>query len=254
MKNVEDVYPLTPVQEGMLFHTLSAPDSGIYLTQISFQLEGTLEPETFERAWRDTVAAHPALRTAFLWEGLETPLQVVRETVDLSFRFTENATQHAIETFLKEDRKSDFTLEKAPLVRLHLFQLKPDCHRLIWSFHHLVSDGWSTPLILTEIFQRYDGHSPSEPAPAYRNFIDWRQEQDTAGQEAFWRNELEGFTQPLTCPQQPSLSAGLTHENIEGSWRVVQIGRQDQARLACAWPSSISLPDGRAELSPPTLS
>ena len=201
MKNVADVYPLTPVQEGMLFHTLSAPGLGIYLTQISFLLEGELDVTRLERAWQETVQAHPALRTAFLWEGLDKPLQVVRETVSLSITRLPHATHEQIEAFLEADRTTDFVLERAPLLRLHLFQLGPEAHRLVWSFHHLLSDGWSTPLILNDVFQRYHHEFYHSSSPPYRNYIDWLEDEDTARHEVYWRNTLNGFSQPLACPR-----------------------------------------------------
>ena len=81
MKNVEDLYPLTPLQKGMLFHTLLAPESAVYVSQLTCTLPADLDPGRFRQAWETLVRRHGALRTAFLWEGLDEPLQAVRKTV-----------------------------------------------------------------------------------------------------------------------------------------------------------------------------
>src|SRR5687768_4749268 len=86
MKNVEEIYPLSPVQQGMLFHSVSAPGSGVYVNQLRCDLEGALDSSSFELAWREVVERHPILRTAFIWEGVKEPLQVVRQKVKLPWR------------------------------------------------------------------------------------------------------------------------------------------------------------------------
>src|SRR5215217_8498233 len=86
MKNVEDVYPLSPTQQGMLFHSLyDSDDSGTSVGQMTYELHGRLAVEAFERAWQRVVDRHPVLRTAFLWEGLDQPLQVVRQRAKIPF-------------------------------------------------------------------------------------------------------------------------------------------------------------------------
>ncbi len=202
MKNVEDVYPLSPVQEGMLFHALATPGQGTYLTQITFQIEGALDESAFKQAWHQTINAHPALRTGFLWEGLDKPLQVVREQVEIQWDLIPDADSEAISAFLAGDLSNDLPLEKAPLMRFNLFQFEENRSQLVWTFHHLISDGWSTPLILNEVFRRYDApDSPIEPAPSYRSLIDWLAESPAELSEAFWRDHLEGNTTTINFPK-----------------------------------------------------
>ena len=85
MENVEDIYPLTPTQAGILFHTLQAPRSGVYFQQYTCELVGSIDTGIFRRVWEGVIRRHPVLRTAFVWEGLDEPLQVVRQKVDIPF-------------------------------------------------------------------------------------------------------------------------------------------------------------------------
>ena len=129
MKNVEDIYPLSPMQQGMLFHSLYAPQSGVYVEQLSCVLEGELNARAFEQAWREVLSRHPILRTAFVWEGLDAPLQVVRQSVRLPLEewdwrgLSEDARRRRLEDFLAEDRRRGFDITEAPLVRLALIRL-----------------------------------------------------------------------------------------------------------------------------------
>src|SRR5436309_3786026 len=111
MKNVEDIYPLSPTQEGMLFHSLyDSPEAGVYVGQMSYEVAGDLDVEAFERAWQRVVDRHPALRTAFVWEGLDQPMQIVRQRVRIPFEqqdwrgLPRKIQQKWLASFLKTDR------------------------------------------------------------------------------------------------------------------------------------------------------
>src|SRR5436305_14797522 len=82
LPNVEDIYPLSPMQQGMLFHSLYEPGTGVYFFQIGFQIQGRLDVQAFRRAWEEVVRRHSALRTGFLWEDIDEPVQVVRKRVE----------------------------------------------------------------------------------------------------------------------------------------------------------------------------
>jgi hypothetical protein len=129
MKNVADIYPLTPAQAGILFHTLQAPDSGVYFEQYVCTLSGRLDIDAFHQAWHTVVHRHAVLRTEFIWEGIDEPLQVVRLTVDIPFvhqdwrKLTSAEKRDRLATHLRQDRLHGFDPAKAPLIRLALFQL-----------------------------------------------------------------------------------------------------------------------------------
>ena len=155
--NLEDIYELSPMQQGMLFHTLYAPESGVYFEQFSWTLQGSVDVEALRQAWQQVIERHPVLRTAFYWEGLEKPYQVVYQQVESpweeqDWRSLSTSEQNAqLETFLQADRDRGFDLAQAPLMRLTLIQLGPETYHFVWSSHHLLLDGWSVPILFQEV-------------------------------------------------------------------------------------------------------
>lgn len=209
MKNVADIYPLTPAQAGMLFHTLQAPSSGVYFEQYVCTLSGSMDLVAFQQAWKIVVERHAVLRTAFIWEGLDEPLQVVRQTVELPFThedwrgLSETKQHNRLEAYIQKDRTRGFDPAKAPLLRLALFQVAADVHQFVWSFHHLQLDGWSTGLLLEEVFDSYEtlhcGALPTSRSPRpFKDYVGWLKQQDIHQAESFWKKELAGFTTPTT--------------------------------------------------------
>src|SRR4051812_36595846 len=150
---VELIYKLSPMQQAMLFHSLYAPDSGVYVIQLSLRLSGRLDVAAFERAWHYVVARHGILRTAFFWENQEKPRQVVFRRVNLemtreSWRGLDAGEQQArLRRYLDADRGQGFELGTAPLMRLALFELAAEEHQLVWTLHHLLVDGWSQGIL-----------------------------------------------------------------------------------------------------------
>src|SRR5262249_7855025 len=143
MKNVEEFYPLSPMQEGMLFHHLYAPEAGDYVLQSHSRLEQQLDVVAFEQAWQRVVDRHTTFRTFFVWEGIKQPIQVVQRQVKLpleqeDWRGLAKAEQEAaLKTFLGQDRVRGFNLNQAPLMRLVLLRLDQQSYYFIWTHHHL---------------------------------------------------------------------------------------------------------------------
>jgi alpha-ketoglutarate-dependent taurine dioxygenase len=207
MKNVEDIYPLSPVQQGMLFHATYDPKGGMYMEQKTCTLQGDLDLSAFERAWQRVVERHPVLRTAFVWRGLDEPMQVVRQQVKLSWTredwrgLAPEEQQARSSAFLQSDRTRGMELSKAPLMRLALFRLADDAYQFTWTHHHILLDGWSMPNLFKEVFAFYEAFRQGielrlEKSRPYRDYIAWLQRQDLSRAETFWRNELKGFTTP----------------------------------------------------------
>jgi amino acid adenylation domain-containing protein len=203
---VEDAYPLSPVQEGMLFHTVHAPRPGVYVEQFTCRLRGGLDVPAFERAWRRLIARHPALRTAVHRVESDRPVQVVYESADLPLSVEDwrdvapSEQTGRLEEFLRTDRARGFVLSWAPLFRLTLIRLG-DADRLVWTYHHLALDGWCVPVLLKELLDLYDaargGPEPAlPPVRPFRDFLAWLRDQDGSEAEAFWKDELAGFRAP----------------------------------------------------------
>ncbi|MET0399627.1 MAG: amino acid adenylation domain-containing protein, partial [Longimicrobiaceae bacterium] len=210
-RGVDDVYPLSPLQEGMLFHSLYAPGSGVYVGQFGYVLEGPLDADALERAWQGAVARHEALRAGFAWDGLPRPVQVIRREAALPF-FREDwrglddaGQQERLEAYMAADRAAGFDLERAPLMRLALFRLGEAEHRLVWTQHHLILDGWSLSLIFRDVLVGYAVYARGEtpllgPGRRYGDYVAWLERQDRSQAERFWRHTLAGFDAPTPLP------------------------------------------------------
>jgi len=206
-KNIESIYLLSPMQEGMLFHTLYAPKSSVYFEQFSCTLQGNINRNAFKQAWQHVVDRHPVLRTLVIWKKGNKPRQLVRKRVKLPWLehdwrgLTSTVCQARLETFLKEDRELGFVLDKAPLMRCALIQIADDTYYFVRGYHHLLMDGWSSALLFKEVFtcykdfcQRQEAYLP-KPRP-YRDYIAWLHQQDLSQAEAFWKEQLTGFPAP----------------------------------------------------------
>ena len=162
MENLEDLYPLSPMQQGMLFHTLESPEAGLYFEQSVFIVQGPLDVVSFERAWRMVINRHTILRSSFLWQNLDTPVQAVYRRVDIAMEKQDWREQPAevqdqrLAEYLAADRSRGFDLEKAPLIRLALFRTAADVHKFVFSRHHLVLDRWSRSIVNAEVFACYE--------------------------------------------------------------------------------------------------
>ncbi|MCP4654750.1 MAG: non-ribosomal peptide synthetase, partial [bacterium] len=225
-QNVESVVELSPLQQGMFFHTLYAPGSGVYVVQLSVRLEGRLDPPVFARAWQHVVDRHAALRSSFFWEELEKPVQVVERQVEVPLDhrswcdLSRDEQQQRLADYVRADRERGFDLSAAPLMRLALFELDDETFQLVWSFHHINLDGWSYNLVLGEVFHCYAALSERRPvelaAPRpYRHYIAWLQQQDLGEAQRFWQNLLAGFTAPTRLVRWRDPSPGDVGEYRE---------------------------------------
>ncbi|WP_426752486.1 amino acid adenylation domain-containing protein [Myxococcus sp. Y35] len=207
-ESIEDIYELAPMQQGMLFHALLDPGAGMYVEQLSCEVRGSLPIARWKEAWQQVLARHPILRSAFLWEGLEKPLQVVSVAAEVPWRLEDlrgmpgDAQQRWIDDFLRADRLQGFDLGAPPLMRCALLRLDDDRTLFVWTYHHLLLDGWCFSIVLREVLGAFEEGVASLPPPArpYRDYITWLQEQDPARAEVFWRELLAGFRQPTPLP------------------------------------------------------
>src|SRR5215475_15660651 len=250
MKNVEDIYPLSPVQQGMLFHALYDPKASMYLEQKTCALHGDLDVSAFERAWQRVVERHSVLRTAFVWQGLDEPMQVVRQKVKLSWTredwrgLSPEEQQAQSSAFLQTDRSRGMELSKAPLMRLGLFRLADDTYQFFWTHHHILLDGWSLPILFKEVFAFYEAFRQGadlrlENGRPYRDYIAWLQRQDLSRAEAFWRNELKGFTTPTPLWVSPDSSP--SHREIYGDGRLALSEQETVALQSLAQRHQLTL-------------
>ncbi|HKQ08158.1 MAG TPA: amino acid adenylation domain-containing protein [Blastocatellia bacterium] len=206
-KRIESIYSLSGIQQGMLFHSLFAPGSGTYVEQMSCRLQGKLDLEAFKRAWQTLVDRHAILRTSFVWEAVDEPLQVVHETVALDWRVEDwrgmppAEQSQALEAFLRNDRQEGFDFRRPSLMRVALLRCAEQAYYLVWTCHHLLLDGWCQQVLIEELFTCYEQYTLGsevaldQPRP-YRDYIRWLRQQDVKPAESFWRDELRGITAP----------------------------------------------------------
>jgi amino acid adenylation domain-containing protein/non-ribosomal peptide synthase protein (TIGR01720 family) len=205
--DVVDLFHLSPMQQGMLFHILYTPNTDVYLGQFSCALQGDLDANALDRAWQQTLNRHDVLRASFIWENLDEPLQLIHKSVRVpleqhDWRALPDAEQaERWEAFLITERQRGFNLSTPPLMRLALVRLSSDSYRFVWTHHHLLIDGWSGALLLREVFTAYEAlrrgeHMRAEPRRPFRDYIAWLDRQDLSKAESFWRENLKSFDAP----------------------------------------------------------
>ncbi|MDP6740559.1 MAG: amino acid adenylation domain-containing protein [Planctomycetota bacterium] len=215
-QDVESFYPLSPLQQGLLFHSLCEPDSGMYFNQTAVELKGNLDADALRAAWQQAVDEHAILRTFFVWEGVESPIQVVQKKAQMPLLVVDwtqrdNAQQQsALDTLRQEDLREGFDLTKAPLMRATLIRRSADSWCLFWSFHHILLDGWSMFRVLSQVFGAYDairqgGTYAPEASPPYRDHIAWLNQQSLPAAQEFWTRNLAGFTAPTPLLNEPGV-------------------------------------------------
>ncbi len=226
---LEAEYPLSPIQHGLLFHYLSRTVPGVDLEQIVCSLHEDLDLVAFGRAFEDVVSRHAVLRTSFRWEDVEEPLQAVHREASLplelhDWREVPPASQPGrLDAFLRSDRARGFDLREPPR-RVAILRTGALDHHVVWSFHHILLDGRSFPIVLREVFACYEAHRRGETpkldaARPYRDHVAWLRSQDFSLAEPFWRERLADFRAATPLPAARVASA-LASERRERSARL----------------------------------
>ena len=206
---VHDTYPLSPLQQGMLFHHLEARTRGVDVEQLEVRLNEPIDTNLFADAWARVAKQNPILRTRFRWEGLQTPVQEVLHEIVVPFEVRDlsemaaEAQEEALSRFLAEDRSRAFALNVAPLWRGTVLRFGADRHRLVFTYSHAILDSCYA-FVVKEVFDAYAamgrGEQPSfEERPAYREHIAWLQQHlatSAAAADTYWRGSLADFRTP----------------------------------------------------------
>ncbi|MEB0047001.1 MULTISPECIES: non-ribosomal peptide synthase/polyketide synthase [unclassified Pseudomonas] len=243
-QQIEDLYPLAPMQQGILFHSLYDADASAYVYQMLLDIDG-LDVARFQQSWQRVVDRHEVLRAGFIWgrDGLDTPLQVIHRQLALEMPEVDVRDEPdqatALERRARADLERGFDLQNPPLLRLCLLRTAQDRHRLIFTCHHILMDGWSNSLMFGEVLQDYAGHPvPSSPG-RYRDFLAWLQRQDQGAAQTFWRRQLAELSEPTrlasACHGQtvPGPGKGVHRLNFDAVFtqRLNGFSRQQQVTL-----------------------
>src|SRR5215203_3066675 len=243
--DAEYSYPLSPLQEGMLFHTLDAPRSGVYVQQQVGALHEELNCPAFRQAWQWVVDRHPVLRTRvgfadsgkLLQRGHTDPRPAVEEhdwrEIDAGER------EGRLRLYLDADRRRGFELgAQTPLMRLALFRMGQADYRFVWTYHHALLDGRSRLRVLTELFSAYEAFCRGEEAPRgararpYRDYIEWLGMHDTdAEAERFWRGALRGFNAPTPLVVDTASSRSDSPDDDGFATRGIRLSKRSTAAL-----------------------
>jgi len=194
---IADLYPLSPMQQGMLFHTLYAPEAEAYINQLRLDIEG-LDLLAFGRAWQAALDRHDILRSSFHWLGLDSAHQVIQRHVDVQLQVIEDVDAD-FDAFAAAEREKGFALNAAPLFRLMLVRGAGGAWHLIFTSHHILMDGWSNAQLLGEVIAHYAGQTVPVPQGQFRDYLGWLQQQ--ASGEAFWKSALAPLQAPTLLAQ-----------------------------------------------------
>ena len=201
---IEDILPLTPMQEGMLFHSLMDAQGGDHVVQILCRVHGLgRDAQPLRAAWQAVVDRHASLRAALVWDKAKTPVQVIRRTAALPWQEIEwpdlpgDSLTARLEDWLETDRREGFVLARAPLLRAVLIRAGAGHDLFVLTFHHALLDGWSSSRLIAEVRQRLaDPNRVPAPLPPYARFLAWLRRQDPDTVEAYWRDRLAGVSGP----------------------------------------------------------
>jgi amino acid adenylation domain-containing protein len=202
---IEDLYPLTPMQEGMLFHALADPEAGHYVEQFVCRVRGELDPSVVAESWNRLVARHAALRSTIHWTDFDRPVQIVHRLAGHSVEFDDwrgltPAEQDArLTAYLGADRRRGFVSSQPPLSRLAVLTLGENVHQLAWSIHHAVIDGWCLSVLLHEFLDIAEairrGQEPElKPVRPFRDYVAWLRGRDHEHAKAYWKQALGGVS------------------------------------------------------------
>lgn len=260
---IREVLPLLPAQEEMLMHTEQGSD--VYFMQIRWQLEGYLQLSVLKMAWHEALARYQLLQTAFI---SDVKVQVYLASGTPQWQEYDLRCEHdpavTIAEICKQDRQRGFDLAQVPLTRFLLFRTAEHSYELVWSFPHLLMDGWSTSVVLAEVRRNYEAAIsgktiPSEPACCVRDYAYWYTTQDSAEQEGFWRAELSAYTRSGAFDlKQDGLASGGGYyglsSRLEAKYTTAlnALAKQHQLTLGtlvqAAWALLLSLYGKRSEV------
>lgn len=217
-KNIQDIYPLTPLQEGILFHILYSPHSGQYFEQMKWKIEGNnFDSLALKKTWEHIIQRHDSFRTCFVWELFSSSHQIVLKKVKVPWRelvwcgLEERLSPYSNSTFFSDDISRGFNeISQAPLMRFYVIWTSKTEVCFVWDSSHLLYDGWSLPIVIKEMEQLYGIYRKNDVEKLkllkpvihpFKNYISWLQEQDMSEVRLFWKKVLYGFDSPTILPK-----------------------------------------------------
>ena len=218
--NIEDIYPLTPMQEGMLFYSLNRDTAGAYFEQVSYRLHGELDIEPVKKSLKALMQRHDILRTVFIHEKVKRPVQVVMKERKIDFTYedvgsvkTKAEREARVKEIKEQDRQRPFVLSKDVLIRVTVVKLARDEYEFTWSHPHIIMDGWCMGIIIgeyLEIYRSFLENRPPDLAPVkpFKSYIQWLGKRDIRESLAYWTSYLEDYNAPAFIPRLETRTSG----------------------------------------------
>ncbi|MGF0004876.1 amino acid adenylation domain-containing protein [Bacillus altitudinis] len=243
-QKIQKVYPLTPMQEGMLYHAMLDPNSSSYFTQLELGIRGEFDLDLFEKSLNELIGTYDILRTAFVYQQLQKPRQVVLAERNLDV-YRENLShlnhqeqQKVLDQYKKQVRKQGFHLTNDLLLKVAVFQLNETNWHLIWSNHHIIMDGWSMGVLMKKLFHYYEsyrnGKTPdrSQGKP-YADYIQWLGKQNQQAAEGYWKDRLDGAIQHQGLLQQKEANGQYDHQEWTFTWDAEMVSTIQEIARNC---------------------
>lgn len=217
---IQDICQLTPMQEGMLFDTLYSQTNTLYLNQIAYRFKDVLELAIVQQSVEVLLQRHDILRTIFIYDKIERPLQVILKECNLDFTYEDISDiedsfskEKHLEFIKQEDRQNSFDLNTDTLIRIKVVQLKDTEYEFIWTFHHILMDGWCLGILISEFIELYNSFLKGQPSVLpdtrpYRSYIEWLNKQDMVAAKEFWKDYLAGCSSPVNITSKSKASGG----------------------------------------------
>lgn len=250
-----DAYPLSPSQQGLLYHALARGADGCYAVQWCFTVRGPFDLTRFAAAWTRVIERHEVFRTIVHWVGLDEPVQIVLDRAEGTVAEEVDAGGPArLAEVLEEERRTPFDLQQAPLMRIRLLRVAEREWHCVWTHHHLILDGWSQPIFLQELFAAYRGQPLPPPRQGVlRDSIHARAAMDDTEAAAFWRRELEGYQpDPPRVSADPATVHRVSRITIPDARRLRDALRREAVTLSVfyqtVWAALLSRLTGRTDV------
>jgi fengycin family lipopeptide synthetase D len=242
-KNVKDIYSLTPMQEGILYHSLLNKESHAYFEQVILNIEGKLDLKYLEESFNTLIQRYEILRTIFVYKKVKKPFQVVLKAQRAAIYFKnivelpEAEKKAFIEEFKINDAQSGFDLTKDVLIRLSVIKTGETSSRLIWSFHHIIMDGWCIGIVLKDFLAIYESLKENSPLVLgkvypYSDYIKWLKSRSSEEASLYWENYLRGYVEQTSPPKNSSTIKFEKYEQQRVNFRISKSTLKSVAKIA----------------------
>ena len=210
--NIEKIYNLTSMQEGMLYHSITNKDRDPYFQEIEFDINGRMDINILEKALNNIIQNNEIFRINFIYDNVEKPRQVLQKNKNIKVNFVDirnmddESKKIYVQKYIDKNRNTRFDLSKDILIRMSIIQIEDEVFKVLWDFHHIIIDGWSVSIFIRELLSKYkqftDNNFISRVIKPYGSFIKWLNKKDTENDLNFWEEYLDGYNNAAIIPQR----------------------------------------------------